>query len=145
MVEAVQVGNPNHRSVTWWGVEWSRSSRNTLADALMGSRMIEVRDVFGDPAQQLPFAQNEPEVQALAAQTAEETLADCVRTGRGDGRVKNLDPDTGGDAVERRAIFAVIVMDEEVGAFPKRRRFPLPKTASLPAASVPPSPRRGGA
>ncbi len=91
-------------------MEWNRSGRNALANALMGSSVIEVGDVFADPVPQLSLAQNKSEIQALAAQTAQEALAHRIGTGRSDGRVNDLDPNTGGDAVEGCAILAVMIM-----------------------------------
>src|SRR5215510_12804341 len=85
---------------------------NGLSDALVGSSVIEVVDVFADPAQELPFAENEPKVQALPAQIAQEPLAYRVRTRSGDRRVNDLDPGARRDPVESGAIFAVMAADE---------------------------------
>ncbi len=55
---------------------------DTLIDALMRSRMIEVLDVFVQDAPQVGLAHEQDVVQALAAQAADQPLADGVRVRR---------------------------------------------------------------
>src|SRR5260221_6452119 len=78
----------------------------------MRSSVVEIGNVFYDLVKQVPFAQDEQEIQALAAQTAHEPLANCISAGRLDRRMQHLNPRSNGGSVELRSIFGIVVADE---------------------------------
>ena len=64
----------------------ARGARDTLPDALMGARMVEVADVFPEGAVQMGLTQDQDVVQAFSSQAAEKAFADgvCLRRAEGD-------------------------------------------------------------
>ncbi len=86
----------------------------------MGTGMVEVVYILLDAVLQMPFAQDEQTVQALPPQAAQKTLAVRVRARSVHWCVEHLDPGAARDAVKGRAIFVVIVADQEPWVcFPK--------------------------
>jgi hypothetical protein len=61
---------------------------DTLGDTLVWSRMIEVPDVFVQDAPQVGLAHEQDVVQTLAAQAADQALADGIRAPRANRRAE---------------------------------------------------------
>jgi len=95
-----------------WGSRRRKWDRNGLSDSLVWSGMIEVADVLSHLDQEVPLAQDEHEVQALAPQAAQEPFTIGIRSRCRDGRVEDLNPGAGRDDIELRPIFLVIILNE---------------------------------
>ena len=66
----------SHNTSRLWQRLWL--ARDALLDALVRSCVIEVGDVFLDDALEMVFAEDEEVVEALPAQTPQESFADGV-------------------------------------------------------------------
>src|SRR6185295_5155066 len=97
---------------------------NGLSNALVWTGGIEVAGILGHLEPEVSVAQNEQDIQALAAQAAEEPIAHAIGARRGNGCVQDFDPGTDGNPIEARTIFTVIVANEIAWAFAKGRRLP---------------------
>lgn len=95
--------------------------RNALAESLVRSGSVEVSGVLAEYATKMLFAQDDHLVEALAANAAEEALADGVHVRRAHCRRDDPDTRAGGYAVELRAEFA-IVAQEQLRSDPALRR-----------------------
>ncbi len=105
--ERSDFGGGAHRKTSvlpWFG--------DTLVDALVWSRMVEVLDVFVQDAPQVGLAHEQDVVQTLAAQATDQALTDDIRTRRANWRSERGDPAARRDRVEARTVFRIIVADE---------------------------------
>ena len=94
-----------------------------MPDALMGSCVVEVADVFPERAAQMGLTQDQDVIRALSTQAAQEALADgayhwYVGPGRSVGRAQYLY--TCRDPCEGRAVLGVVVADEVWWSLAKR-------------------------
>jgi hypothetical protein len=94
-----------------------------LAQALVGPAPVEVGDVLGQDPLQVPLAEDQDMIDALAADAPEEALADGVRARRPNRRQDHVDAATGRDPCEGGAVLGVVVVDQEARPRPLRRRL----------------------
>jgi len=102
--ECGDFGSGTHRSLPvrpWFG--------DTLLDALVWPRMIEVLDVFVQDAPQVGLAHEQEVVQTLTAQAADQALADRIRARRADRRPERGDPASRRDRIAARTVLRSIV------------------------------------
>ena len=95
-------------------------ARDALLETLVGPCIIEVGDVFLDDAVKMALAEDEEVVEALPAQTPQESFADGVGLWRPDWRTQNLDVSRLRDPVEGCPVLGVIVTNEEPWTFSER-------------------------
>jgi hypothetical protein len=74
---------------------------------------IEVAGVFGENPFEVTLAEDEDVIEALAADAAQEALADRVRSWSSDGSAEDACPVCGGHPVEERTELAVAIPKEE--------------------------------
>ena len=67
MMQAIKDRQGNNLAVSWWRLQWGGSGRDALIDALVEPSMIVIRDVRADLLEQMAFAEDQQEVQALPA------------------------------------------------------------------------------
>ncbi len=84
-----------------------------LLQALVRPVAVIVLGVLGQDFTEIPLAEDQHVVQALAAKHAHEPLGECVRPRRPDWRLDHPCGVTGEDVVERFGELAVPVADEE--------------------------------
>ncbi len=104
-----------------------------MRDTLVRAGAIVVADILRHLVQQVVFAQNKEEIQALAAQATQETFTAAIGTRRRYGRMEDLDASPGGDPIELWAVFIVIVPDEKAWSLAKRGH--LAQLLSCPASA----------
>jgi hypothetical protein len=84
-----------------------------LLQALMRAVLIGVASVLGQDIAEMPRAEDQHVVKALAAQRAHESLRECVRPRRPDWRLDHPRAVPGEDVIECRGELAVPVTDQE--------------------------------
>jgi hypothetical protein len=94
-----------------------------LADTLVRPAGVEIGYVLRQHAPEVPLAEDEQVIDALASDAAEEALADGVCPRRADGRADHLEAACGRDPSERRPVVGVVVVDQEPGSGALRRRL----------------------
>ena len=94
---------------------------NALADALMWPGPVEVRDVLLEDPPQMGFAQDQDMVEAFAANTPQQPLADGVRAWCLDRRAQHLDSAAHRDGIEVRTIFRIVVANQVLRRDAKER------------------------
>src|SRR5262245_5058252 len=95
----------------WYGDRAGRG-RTALPKPLMGSIGIVVGSVGPNDRVQLPFAQDEPMIEALAPDTAEQTLDKGIGLGGMEWRVEDFDADPSGHGGKAGAEFVIVVVDQ---------------------------------
>jgi len=119
MVEPAEDGHGAYRSRTANRLP-RRRCRERLLETLVRPRPVEVRDVFPEHAGQLPLAQDQDVVQALAADAAQEALAHGMCPRRAVRRARDADATACGDGRACRPVRALVVAAEEPGALVER-------------------------
>src|SRR6476659_6094101 len=87
--------------------------------ALVRAVPVEVGEVLAQHAGQLPLAQDEDVIEALAAHAPQEALAHRVRARSAEGRAQHHDAAGRGNTREVGPELAVIVADEVLRASPR--------------------------
>jgi hypothetical protein len=94
-----------------------------VLQALLRPRGVDVRDVLPEHAAQVRLAQDEHMVQAFAAHSPQEPLADGILLGRAIRRAQLHDAGRRSDAGEGRPILAVVVADQVPRSLPEAGRL----------------------
>src|SRR5450631_2501192 len=95
--------------------EHSRS-RHALFEPLMRARGVEIaKAILLEHPTEVPFAENNNVVEALAPDAAEKSLANGIHERSLNGRPKNADAGALRGAVEVGAELAVVVANDELG------------------------------
>src|SRR4051812_1649972 len=92
-----------------------QGARDGLPDALVWPRGVEVRGVLPQHASQLPLAQDQDMIEALAPDAPEEALAGGICPRGPDGRAQDGDPAARRHAGEPRPVLAIVVADQKPG------------------------------
>ena len=79
-MQATEYRHTDNLTVRMVGQVWG--TWDALVNALMGSGLVEIGNIFGHNASEMTFAQDKHVVQAFASQTAHKTLAKCIRARR---------------------------------------------------------------
>jgi hypothetical protein len=95
-------------------VVWLEPLRRLLLQPLVWTVAVIVPGVLGQDAAEVPLAEDQHVVQALAAQRANEPFRECVRPRRSDRRPDHPRAVPGKDFIERRGELAVPVADQEL-------------------------------
>jgi hypothetical protein len=90
------------------------TERGLLLQCLVRPVAVVVAGVLGQHLPQMPFAEDQHVVQALAAQRAHEPLRECVRPRRPDRRPDHPRAVPGEDLIERGGELAILVADHEL-------------------------------
>jgi len=97
--------------------------RHSLPETLMRPCNVEERAVLLQHVFEVPLAEDDDVIEALAPDAAKESFADGVHERSLNGRPKNADTGTGGGAVEVSAELAVVVANDELGSGAEGRGF----------------------
>ena len=89
-------------------------NRRLLAEPLVRARGVEVADVLGDHAVQMPVVEHQDMVEALATQLAEKAFADGIHVGRAHRRADYPDAGGNGQRIEGGPKLAVSVANQEL-------------------------------
>src|SRR5690606_39179870 len=113
------------RDDTSAGTGASRGGRNrdTLPEPLVRPACVEVRDVLEQYGSQVTFPEDDDEVEAFAADAAEEALAGGVHERCADGCLEDANARAVRDAVEVRAELGVAIADDEARPCSERRQL----------------------
>ena len=122
VVQAAQDGHRAYRPLAALGLRRQRLGQR-LPETLVRPHAVEVGDVLAERAAQVALAEDEQVVKALAADAAEEALADGVRSRGADRRAQDRDLAGCGDAREGRPELAVVVADQVAGMLIVRGRL----------------------
>ena len=91
-----------------------RGHRRPLAEALVRACGVEVADVLGDHAVQMPVVEHQDMVEALATQRAEKAFADGVHVGRAHRRADYPDAGSNGQRIEGNPKLVVSVANQQL-------------------------------
>ena len=95
---------------------WPTSSRfrfwDTLINALMRPRPVEVRHILLEHAPQMSFTHDEQVIEAFASNAPQQPLANGIRPRCFDWGSQHLDPTSPCDGLEVRAILRIIISDQ---------------------------------
>jgi hypothetical protein len=110
MVQPGQDRSGNHPgSFVRWGTRGYRGVRDLLPNALMGSCLVEIRDVGSEDALELLLLQDEQVVQAFLPYTPHEPLTDGIRSWGMNRRFEKLDATCDRHASKTGSKLAVVI------------------------------------
>jgi len=100
------------------------ANRYPLTNSLVRPRLVEINErVFPQHSKQVPLAQDDHEVEALASDATEESLAGCVHQGRTRRGFQHASRHALGHAVELRTVLVVAIADDDLRPVAKRSRI----------------------